>query len=72
MLGKVTPNSEKQVLTSLKKMHGVKSADITFGHYDLVVSVEASDEVELQNLVLTKIRQNPGITKTLTLITQKI
>ena len=72
VLGKVVPASEKRVRDTVKKINGVTSVDITFGQYDLVVSVEASDEVELQNIVLTKIRKNPDITKTLTLIAQKI
>ena len=72
MLGKVNPNAEKKVLDAIKKVAGVKSADITFGQYDLVVSIETADEVELKNLLTDEIRKISDITKTMTLIAQKI
>jgi len=72
ILGKVNPNSERKVLDKLKKISGVKSANITFGSYDLVVRVEATDEIKLKNIVIDEIRKIPEITKTLTLIVQKV
>lgn len=70
VLGKVEPNSETKIVGSLKNLAGVKKADITFGQYDVVVSVEAKDETHLKNIITEKIRTMPGITSTLTLIAQ--
>ncbi len=71
VLGKVLPNTEKKVIDSVKKLRGVKTVDITFGKYDVIVSLELNNEVELKNLLVEDIRKIPDITKTLTLIGTK-
>ena len=43
ILGKVEPNQEKKVLTGLKSITGIKSADITFGQFDFIARIEAKD-----------------------------
>ncbi len=68
VLAKVQPNFEKSAIERIKKIPGVKNIDMTFGQYDFVVTVDASDEVALKNVVMDEVRKLPDITKTLTLI----
>ena len=71
ILGKVEPNQEKKVVTGLKSIKGIKIADMTFGQYDFIAQVEASDEKELKNILVDKVRLVSGIASTMTLIANK-
>ncbi len=71
VLGKVMPNAEAKVVEAIKKIKGVRSADITFGKYDLIVSLELNNESALKNILIEEIRKIPEVTKTLTLIGAK-
>ncbi len=72
ILGKVEPNSETQIPVALKKIKGVKSAEITFGQYDFVAHVEAENEIRLKDTIVEKVRILPGIVNTTTLIVSKM
>ena len=72
ILGKVEPNQEKKVLTGLKSITGIKSADITFGQFDFIARIEAKDELELKNILVEKVRVVGGIASTMTLIANKV
>lgn len=48
----------------LRRIEGVKSADICWGLPDLVLQVEAADAKPLQDLVLNKIQKTGGVNQT--------
>jgi translation elongation factor EF-1beta len=52
------------VLQQLRRIEGVKSADICWGLPDLVLQVEAADAKSLQDLVLNKIQKTGGVNQT--------
>lgn len=58
--------SEKEVITSLKKIIGVKEAHGTLGLYDIVIQLESPTEHNIQEIVKT-IRKMPKIHSTVTL-----
>lgn len=56
----------KNAVTKIKKINGVKSAQIVAGPYDLIAFVEGNDQKEIGELVITKIRKTQGVTNTVT------
>lgn len=54
------------ILSSLKSITGVRSAEAVSGPHDIVVVVETADLQSLGDLVLTKIRTVDGVTRTIT------
>lgn len=59
--------SEKEVISSLKKINGVKEAHGTLGLYDIVVQVEEDTEEKVQDIVTNSIRKMSKIRSTMTL-----
>jgi DNA-binding Lrp family transcriptional regulator len=58
---------EGEVVNEMKKINGVKDANPVYGEYDAVVEVEVNSLDEL-NKVVSVIRKNPNIIRTVTLI----
>lgn len=58
---------ESEVTNEMKKIQGVKDANPVYGEYDAVVEVEVNSLDEL-NKVVSIIRKNPNIIRTVTLI----
>lgn len=56
----------RSAVTKIKKINGVKSAQIVAGPYDLIAFVEGNDQKEIGELVITKIRKTQGVTNTVT------
>ena len=55
-----------EVVKSMRQIKGVVSADVTFGPYDAVAQVEASDLDTLSRIIIRDIRTLPGVNDTLT------
>ncbi len=60
----VAAGKAADVLQPLRRIEGVKSADICWGLPDLVLQVEAADAKSLQDLVLNKIQKTGGVNQT--------
>ena len=56
----------RHVVHQLKRIEQVKEATMTFGPYDAVVTVEASDVNELGRILAMDIQPIPGVEQTLT------
>jgi len=59
--------SEKQIISELSKINGIREAHGTLGLYDIIVQIESDTEENLQKLVTEKIRKMPKIHSTMTL-----
>ena len=59
--------SEKEVISSLKKIGGVKEAHGILGLYDIIVQVELDSEKNIQKLITETIRKISKIRSTMTL-----
>ena len=66
ILIKIRTGDLKQVVKELRKLEGVKSADMTFGPYDAVAVVEHNDINGIGSLLATAIQPIPGVEQTLT------
>jgi len=60
--------SEKQVISLLKKIKGVKEAHGTLGLYDIVTQIESDSEEKIKEIATVHIRNMPKIHSTVTLI----
>ena len=62
------PGAERKVANSLENIDEVKEAFLLFGEYDIFAKIVCTDFGLLSNVVVSKIRNIPGIesTKTLT------
>ncbi|MFC1952375.1 Lrp/AsnC ligand binding domain-containing protein [Chloroflexota bacterium] len=56
----------KEVVTVLKQLNGVKSVDIVTGPYDIVATVEGETLNDIGDLVTAKIHPVVGISRTVT------
>ncbi|BDQ31137.1 MAG: Lrp/AsnC ligand binding domain-containing protein [Nitrosopumilus sp.] len=59
--------SEKEVISSLKKVAGVREAHGTLGLYDVIAQIELDTEEKIQQTVTQTIRRMPKIHSTMTL-----
>ncbi|NJK78044.1 MAG: Lrp/AsnC family transcriptional regulator [Nanoarchaeota archaeon] len=59
--------SEKEVISSLKKINGVKESHGTLGLYDIVIQIESPTDQDIQEIVTKAIRKIPKISSTVTL-----
>jgi DNA-binding Lrp family transcriptional regulator len=59
--------SEKQVITSLKNIEGIKEAHGTLGLYDIVAQIESDTEEKIREIATVTIRNMPRIHSTITL-----
>lgn len=58
---------EHPIYLKLKEIPEIKDCTITFGNYDIVVSLETETITQLNNLISTKIRKLGKIRSTITL-----
>ena len=58
----------QQVVVSLRALHGVTSADVITGSYDIIVLVEAADMGVLAELVTGQIQGVTGVLRTITCV----
>jgi len=65
------PGSDDYVVSSLRAVSSVKSAYGTFGLYDVIAQIEASDEAELKNELMKRIRKLDKIQGTITLMAEE-
>jgi len=56
----------KEVVTALKQLEGVKSVDTVTGPYDVIAIVEGENLNDIGNLITGKIHPVAGITRTVT------
>ena len=59
------------VLTAIRAIEGVKTAQATIGPYDIIAFVEFADPASLTSLIVNKIQKIEGISRTLTCITSE-
>lgn len=59
--------SEKEIITILEKIEGVKEAHGTLGMYDIVAQIESENEERIREIVTVTIRKMPKIRSTMTL-----
>ncbi|RLC61938.1 MAG: Lrp/AsnC family transcriptional regulator [Chloroflexi bacterium] len=67
ILIETTPGKARQVTTALKQLHGVKSADVVTGPYDVIAVLEAEN---MTNIATAKIKAIPGISRTVVCMTE--
>ena len=63
---KIRAGDVKDVVQQLRKLDGVIEAHMTFGPYDAVAVVEASDLAKLGAITALEIQPIPGVEQTLT------
>ena len=56
----------KEVVTALKQVEGVKSVDTVTGPYDVIATVGGETPNDIGDLVTAKIHPTAGITRTVT------
>ncbi len=61
-------SAEDAVVEQLRKLPEVKDVDLVYGIYDIIAKVEAPDLKAIREGVTEKIRNIPGIRKTMTMI----
>ncbi|MCC7130221.1 MAG: hypothetical protein B6D39_13185 [Anaerolineae bacterium UTCFX2] len=62
----VRPGSVPEVIRNLRRLDGILKANMTFGPYDVVAEMEASDINHLGKMVASEIQPIPGVIDTLT------
>jgi DNA-binding Lrp family transcriptional regulator len=62
----VEAGNERQVRDALRKIGGVKSADLTAGEQDIIVLIQAGSVEELLKTVVDKVRKTAGVRETVT------
>jgi DNA-binding Lrp family transcriptional regulator len=66
ILIRVRPGSVPEVVRNMRRLKGVLDANMTFGPYDVVAVIEASDVNRLGPLIASEIQPIPGVLETLT------
>ena len=59
----VAPGKNAGVVEQLRRLDGVKAADICWGLPDIIALVEAADARTLQDFVLNRVQGIAGVTK---------
>jgi len=62
-----TLGSEEEIITTLKKIEGVKEVHGTLGMYDIITQIEAENEEKIRETITETIRKIPKIRSTMTL-----
>jgi DNA-binding Lrp family transcriptional regulator len=62
----------RDVVRQLKRIEQVREANMTFGPYDAVAIVEASDVNDLGRILASAIQPIPGVEETLTCLAVEI
>lgn len=68
---KMQVGMDDQVISEIKKLEQVKSADATYGSYDLVIKVTFKTIEDLDRFIFEKVRLIKGITETSSMIVAK-
>jgi len=55
------------LVSRLKEISHIKSVIVTYGDYDVVAEIEAQDESDMDNVIISKIRKLEKIRSTITL-----
>jgi DNA-binding Lrp family transcriptional regulator len=71
VLAKVEAGKDKEVLSEVQRISGVKQATPTYGVYDLHVEVSFTEMEELDKFIFDGIRRVHGIKETVTLVAFK-
>ena len=58
----------RDVVTALRSLSDVPSADIITGDFDIIALVEASDMVAMADLVTGRVQSIPGVIRTITCV----
>lgn len=69
VLTTIEAGEAKEACKLIKKIDAVKDAFITFGPYDIIVTIEAEHLSDIGYLVANKIQLIPGVLRTLTCLT---
>ncbi len=72
ILIKIRAGELKQVVTELRSLPFVRSADVTFGPYDAVAVVEHDDINGIGSLLASSVQPIPGVEQTLTCLAVEI
>ncbi|HEY46303.1 MAG: hypothetical protein AMJ88_05400 [Anaerolineae bacterium SM23_ 63] len=56
----------REVIRQLRRVEGVREANMTFGPYDAIAVVEAQDVKTIGNIIATAIQPIPGVLDTIT------
>lgn len=59
---------EFEVARAILRIQGVKTVDVVYGIYDLIAIIEADSMTDLRQIVAEKIRRQPGVSSTVTMI----
>jgi DNA-binding Lrp family transcriptional regulator len=62
----VRPGSVPEVVRNLRRLKGVVEANMTFGPYDVVATIQSNDINSLGPLIATEVQPIPGVLDTLT------
>lgn len=60
----VESGKEKAIVATMRKMRGVKSADLTAGEQDIIALVEGKTHDGLLKMIVDTLRKVKGITRT--------
>ena len=66
ILIKVRTGEIKEVVKQLRKLPPIKSAEMTFGPYDVIAVLENGDISKVGHVIAAEIQPIPGIEQTLT------
>jgi len=58
----------RDVVTALRLLSGVPSADIITGDFDIIALVEAADMVSMAEIVTGRVQSIPGVIRTITCV----
>ena len=67
----VKSGSEREVAESISKYDAVREVSEVYGEYDVLARVEAEDLAQLDNLLTYRMRSNPNVLLTYTMIVAK-
>ena len=59
---------ERQALTELRKIPGVKEAHIITGQYDIMLRIEAKTMKQLEDIISWNIRRHKTVCNTVTMV----
>jgi DNA-binding Lrp family transcriptional regulator len=62
----VRPGGVRELVRDLHRVEGVVEANMTFGPYDVVAVLEATDINQLGKIIASDIQSIPGVLETLT------
>lgn len=66
------PGDLRDVVRQLRRLEGVKEANMTFGPYDVVAVLQADDLQHLGEMIASQVQPIPGVLETLTCMAVEI